>query len=329
MGLEFKDITLYPSECSEINSRDDIKISAELFPNTYLSLPIIAAPMKDVCDGKVAKEMRRLGGYGILHRFCTIEEQVAEFIKADKDCAAAIGVNGDYIERLNALYNSGCRNFCLDVANGWSSKVNDALKYFSHLDNIYFITGNFANPTNIQEVAFLNFLRKRNQVSGMRFGIAGGTACTTLNATGVYYPMAGLILKSAELKAKEDVFEKYSPAIIADGGIREPQDMCKALALGAEFIMMGSTIAKAVESPAKIDALGLKMSKIYHGSASYENQKTYKENPRYIEGRQVLLEYNGETLETILGRFKEGLLSSMSYMNALTLPEFTKKSLKV
>ena len=77
-NLNFDDVHLVPRVVSEIKSRDDIKIKINL-GNLTLTSPIIASPMKDVCDGKVAKEMHRLGGLGIIHRFMSIEDQLKEY----------------------------------------------------------------------------------------------------------------------------------------------------------------------------------------------------------------------------------------------------------
>ena len=119
--------------------------------------------------------------------------------------------------------------------------------------------------------------------------------------------------------------------MIADGGIKEPQDFCKAIACGADAIMMGSLIAATADSPAEIINISgydtgvyMRQFKNYHGSASFEIQQSYKNRPRYVEGRTRMLEYTGQTLEELIIKFTDGLKSSMSYFNALTLDEYRK-----
>ncbi len=106
--------------------------------------------------------------------------------------------------------------------------------------------------------------------------------------------------------------------MIADGGIGEPADMCKAIACGADIVMLGGAIAKTTDSPAELIKKDGVFYKVYHGSASFEIQK----RTRYIEGRTRLLDYEGETLESLIARFCDGLRSSMSYFNARNLEEY-------
>lgn len=144
--------------------------------------------------------------------------------------------------------------------------------------------------------------------------IVHNSACITKNNTGIYHCMASLINECKD----------SGKTIIADGGIREVGDFCKAIALGADMVMMGSVLAKAHESPAELVWKDDRQHKLFHGSASYENQKIYKETPRYIEGKSVLLEYKSESLSSILNSYFEGLRSSMSYCNATNLEEYRK-----
>ena len=272
---------------------------------------MIASPMKDVCDGNIAREMSNLGGLGIIHRFLSIDEQVEEFKKC-KNSICAIGTNGDFIERFYALCNVDCRLFCIDVANGASKIVEDAISQINN-NQIEFIVGNVASKE------CYGWVQSLPNVVAIRVGIAGGEACTTKTATGIYHKMISCISECATVKK--------NTALIADGGIKEPGDMCKAIAYGADVVMMGSVIAATIDSPAELIKRDGKFYKVYHGSASFEIQKEYREKPRYIEGQTRLLEYNNERLENVINRFCDGLRSSMSYFNAKTLDEFRRKTL--
>lgn len=306
---EFSNICLVPRVISTIKSRSDVDTSVKK-DLIKMNLPIIASPMRDVCDGKFANKLIEKGCYAIMHRFCTIEEQVSEFL-CNKNMAAAIGVNGDYIDRFNALYNAGCRVFCIDVANGATTLVKNITENLSDkFNDVKFIVGNVASKE-----AYL-FVSSLPNVTGVRVGIAGGSACTTKNATGVYYPMASLIIECKSVKTD------LMPLIIADGGIKESSDCCKALALGADCVMMGSVLAASTESPAELIKRDKQFYKLYHGSASFEIQKIKNSKPKYIEGRTRLIDYEGESIDQILDRFDDGLRSSMSYFNAYNLEEY-------
>jgi IMP dehydrogenase/GMP reductase len=310
MNLGFDDIALVPRVISTIGSRNDITTKVVFNKSVILNIPIIAAPMKDVCDGKVSTTMQQLGGFGIIHRFMPIEQQVEEW-SISKFAACAVGVNGDSLKRFDALYEAGCRAFCVDVANGANTKSVHMVENIVEPD-VDLIVGNVASKE------CYHFLDEIPNVRAIRVGIAGGCACTTKNATGIGYGMVSSIMECASVKK--------NALLIADGGIREPSDMCKALLVGADMVMLGRCIATTTDSPAEIVKQDGKLFKVYHGSASFEVQKEYRNNPKYIEGRTKFLEYEGESLSDLMTRFSDGLRSSMSYFNARNLEEYRKNA---
>ena len=307
--LGFNDVSLVSRQISTINSRDEIVLSEPLFPSLMVSNPIIASPMKDVCDGLVAKEMQDSGACGIIHRFSSIEQQIIDTLVVENPICA-IGVIGDYLDRFKELYKVGVRYFCIDVANSSTNRVRYIVKQLLDIhSNCQFIVGNVMCKEGV------DFWNDIPEVCAIRVGVAGGSGCTSKNATGMYHPYISLLMECREVTDK---------VLIADGGIKEAQHMCYALAAGADFVMLGSLIAKCKESPAEIVNRDGKQYKLYHGSASYENQSLYKDIPRYIEGKSVLLEYKQETIAQTMQSFLDGLKSSMSYANARTLEEYRK-----
>jgi IMP dehydrogenase len=309
VGLGYKNISLISRQISTIGSRDDINISVEIFPGCILTTPIITAPMKDVCDWKVAKEIRRLGGIGILHRFCSIKEQLEEYRKVATECICAVGLND--FDRIDALYVEGCRYFCLDVANGANLKVKEALEeYNKYFRRPFWIVGNVVSKEGYK------WCQSIKNVWGIRTGVSGGLACSTRSSTGIFHPPVNLLTECSTVKT-------YS-SMIADGGIEKPMDACKAIILGSNAVMLGSLICSTQDSPAEIVERDGKFFKVMHGSSSYDIQKIYKNKPKYIEGKTVLIPYKEETLEELVNRFMQGLRSSMSYFNAKTLDEYRK-----
>lgn len=307
-SLGFDDITLVPRVLSTVESRDDVKTMVKWPNGLKVSIPIIASPMKDVCDGRLAGKMKYLGGMGIIHRFSTIEDQVKEY-SISKDSPCAVGINGDYKERFQALCKAGCSLLCLDVANGGNVRVGEVIEELSQENSsVRFIVGNVCSKECYE------WLTNFSTVIGIRVNVATGAACSTKNATG--------IVRGAISTIKECATVKYDTVLIADGGIREPSDFCKAIAAGADAIMVGAAIANTSDSPAELIRQNKILYKVYHGSASFDIQSSYREKPRYIEGKTTLLEYEGTTLEEMMTKFSDGLRSSMSYFNARNIKEF-------
>ena len=343
-ALVYDDISLVPRVVSEQPHRDG-DTSVE-FCGVKLKYPLIASPMPDVCSGQMAHRLAGVGCMGIIHRFQTIEQQVSEYTYTDtplrKMFACAIGVTGDYQERVRALYEQGCRIFCLDTANGANIMVKKAIQWireFEYEDKIYIIAGNVATREGY------NFLAGCH-VDAVRVGIAGGSQCTTKNKTGVYVPIVTSILECVEererisnsfadgIAGKDTYGKRYEelyaekflklPLIIADGGITEPADVNKALALGADAVMGGRVFVPYDESPAEIVKYEGVLYKKYRGAASFGVQKEYTgENPKFSEGEETLIRYERNvSVMKMVEDYTSGLQSAMSYFNATNLQEF-------
>jgi IMP dehydrogenase/GMP reductase len=308
-SLDYRDVSLVSRQISTISSRDEIDTSVE-FCGRKLTVPIIASPMKDTCDGYMASLMLEHGAFGIIHRFSSVAQQVYEYKQA-KGAGCAIGINGDWEERYEALYDAGCRIFCIDVASGANKNILPNIKRIQQDGDSYIIIG---NTVSAEGFLFLEF----SQVNAVRVGVAGGAGCTTKHATGIFHPMISLVKETYHSRQNHHV------SIIADGGIKEPADFCKSIIFGADVAMFGSLLANTKESPAeKIFEDGKRYTQ-FSGSASERVQQTYKDIPKYIEGRTTLLEYKEETVKELLNRFTEGLKSSMSYFNARNLEEYRR-----
>lgn len=329
-GLEmtefsYSDITLLPRQISTVDSRDDVDTSS-YFAGSKLTLPLLAAPMPDVCDGKMAGLLADYGAYGFIHRFNSIEEQVNEYRIAGKRGGCAVGVKGDFLERFQALYHEGCRSFCIDTANGANLNVKKALEQLKKTsDYVYFTMGNVCTKEAVEWLHDLG-------VYAFRCGIAGGTGCSTRTETGIFRPTASSTLECSGVKnrvKKSDEEGRYEGSylnLIADGSVKLPQDMCKALALGADFVMVGGLLAGCTESPATLETPKYwgkinPYNKIFRGAASAEVQKMASKTPKYIEGVETVINHTGPLIDT-LRRFENGLRSSMSYVNANNLKEY-------
>ena len=316
-ALTYDDIHLVPKQKSTIRHRSEVDTSTK-FCSANLDIPIIAAPMPDVCNGEMASILSGLGALGIIHRFQTIQNRVIEYNYAiaagmtPERIGVAIGLD----EAKNIDLFPSNQIFCIDIANGFSSSIEELVSFIkSEYPGIFIIAGNVASPEGYKFLADLG-------VHAVRVGIAGGSVCETRNETGVYYPMASCVMEIVASKTMVD----NPPLIIADGGIRKPADMCKALALGADAVMCGSIFAGTSESPGEVIKHNGQLVKLYRGAASFSVQQQHKnETPEYNEGNETLVPYKGH-VRKVIQRYKAGLQSSMSYMNARNLDEFRKNA---
>ena len=290
-AYSFNEIGLVPRVVSTLQHRSEADTSVSVFGVT-LSIPLVATPMPDVCNGCLAGTLAHLGAMGIIHRFQTIDDELYEYRLAreiavpafksigndinfdnpekSKNIGCAIGANGDFIQRFEKLFEAGCRIFVIDTANGANTQIEIALTELLHNigyenDECYFIAGAVATREGYKYLADLG-------VSGIRVGIAGGSVCQTRTETGIYYPMASSIMECYDESCKLS----NPPVLISDGGVSTPADMAKTLALGSDIIFAGSMFAGTKESPGSV----LKnkegnLFKIYRGAASFGVQAEY------------------------------------------------------
>lgn len=306
--LCFDDILLLP-QYSEVLSRHSVDLTIPGMPFN----PLVASPMDTVVNSQVAITMAEQGGIAVLHRYNTVAEQVSSFQAcAEKapNTFCAIGVTGDYQERARALYEAGCYNFCIDVAHGHHILMKNALTWVRKHYGVTIMAGNVATLEGFNALADWG-------ADMIRVGIGGGSVCTTRIQTGHGIPTLTSILECAKSDRKA--------LLVADGGIRNSGDIVKALACGADMVMIGFLLAGHKESPGEIIYLDGRPYKEYRGMASSSAQKDWRGKVSVEEGVSTTVPYRGK-LVTTLEVLKAGIRSGCSYSGVATIGELKSKA---
>jgi len=313
-AVSYDDVLLVP-QYSTIESRKNIDIGSDLDENMRLNLPIISSPMDTVTEGEMAETIYKAGGLGIVHRYNTIQEQgaiVSHLSKNNVTVGAAIGISGDYLERAQNLIWSGAKILCLDVAHGHHILMERALNTLRDLyaETIHLMAGNVATLEAFNDLVDWG-------ANSVRCNIGGGSICSTRIQTGHGVPGLQTILDCSVSDRKGK--------IIADGGIKTSGDIVKALAAGADLVMLGSLLAGTDQSPGEIFHSDKQSYKIYRGMASKEAQVDWKGTTNSLEGISTTIPYKGN-VKNILASLKTGIRSGFSYSGARTIEELHSKS---
>ena len=323
-ALTFDDVLLLPRYSNILPSETDISLN--LTKNIKLKIPFLSSAMDTVTESSMAIAMAKSGGIGIIHRNLDIQKQRKEVEKVKRKklfVGAAIGTNTDDLKRAKLLIDSGVDLIVIDITHGNSEKVIKILSKVKKNNKIPICVGNIATA----EAA------KRLFNSGadvIKVGIGPGSICTTRMVAGIGVPQISAIREVRNaLKGKKI-------KIISDGGIKFSGDIAKAIAAGADAIMMGSIFAGTEESPGKKFKIKNKFYKQYRGmgsigamSAGSSNryfQKNYKDKSKFVpEGVDGRVEYKGN-VSKIIYQLKGGLKSSMGYIGAKKLKDIQKNA---
>lgn len=240
-GYTYKDLTIIPSATSRINSRKECDV---YYQDGYL--PIFAAPMSAVVNENNFECFEDADIRPILPTTVSFEKRLQLFLDG-KWCAFSMKEANDLISDVfldsvkSNTYHPISYKICIDVANGHMMKLiglaKDLREFFSENNlKLTIMTGNVANP----EVLKLY----DGVIDFARIGIGGGSGCTTTSNTGIHYPLASLVSDCREFVQKNHLNVK----LIADGGIRNYSDINKALALGADHVMIGGLFTQMIEA---------------------------------------------------------------------------------
>jgi IMP dehydrogenase len=285
----------------------------------------MSANMDTVTGPEMATFMHDKGGIGVLHRFATIEENIEMFRASPSKTFVSVGASPIELERASALRDAGANYFCVDVAHAHAKYVGKMLKDLRAIvGDRCIMAGNVATYAGADYLASCG-------ADIIKVGIGGGSVCSTRIKTGFGVPT----LTSVQMCARAD------RSIVADGGLRTPGDIVKALAFGADFVMIGGMLAGTRPTPGKvITKENGKKVKLYRGMASSEAQQDYMDHLRDLgktndpnwkmpswktaEGVQTEVAYR-EDEEMILADIIGGLRSGMTYAGAIQVRELQRK----
>ena len=333
--LTFDDVLIKPLY-STIKSRLDTDISANLSKNISLNIPIISSNMSSVTESKMAIAMAIEGGVGVLHRFKDPKEiakeiQIVknfkfsknEFENANTDkkgrliVGASIGIRENFIKNTETFLKENIDFIVIDVAHAHSIYVINAIKEIRKEFGKTFdlIVGNIATKEAAKDLSSLD-------ISALKVGIGPGSVCTTRMVAGVGIP---------QLSAINEVYTAIKGSgipIIADGGIKNPADVSKAIAAGANTVMLGNLLAKTHEAAGDtVNIDGVLYKRYAGGSSLSEMKKRFALDKRNLskkitpEGTEGLVKIEGATSD-VLNHITGGLRSALSYTNSKNISEF-------
>ena len=329
-ALTFDDVLLTPKYSEILPS--EVTTNTSLSKNLNLKIPIISSAMDTVTESKMAIAIAKAGGIGVIHRNLDIKSQISEINKVKSKkllVGAAVGAGPLEYKRAEAILKANVDLIVVDTAHGHTKKVGEIIRKIKKLksNKTTLCAGNIATT----EAA--KFLIKLG-AEVIKVGIGPGSICTTRLVAGIGVPQLSAILAVRKGVGRKKV------SIIADGGIKFSGDISKALAAGADAVMIGSLFAGTNESPGKIIKKNGKLFKSFRGmgsigamnkgSADRYFQKKQKDTSKYVpEGVEGLVKYKG-SVEKIIYRLIGGLKSSMGYLgkkkiiNLRNKPKFVK-----
>jgi IMP dehydrogenase len=334
----FDDLLLVPRYSKVVPI--DVKLDTKLTKKIKLNIPVLSAAMDTVTETLMAIELAKLGGMGIIHKNLSINEQkqmVLDVKNAKFDSAeatvdehnrlrvgAAVGVSMDTFDRVKELVDANVDIIAVDSAHGHSKGVIDTIKKMRSLyPNLDIIGGNVVTAQAAIDLIYAG-------ATAIKVGVGPGSICTTRVVSGV-----GV----AQLTAINDVYQvtkQYEVGIIADGGIKQSGDIPKALASGADCVMLGGLLAGTYETPGEILEIDGKKVKNYVGMGSLTAMKKgssdryfqggVKELKKLVpEGIEATVSYKG-SIRDVIYQMMGGTRSGMGYCGCETIEEMKEKA---
>lgn len=315
--LDYSDVLIVP-QFSNVSSRKDVMVDYT---------PIIASNMDGVGTFTMARTLHHHGAYTAIVKYYSVDQWSNFIMSASENCLRhvfiSLGISEeDYIYAVAVANKIRHQtdgliepSFCVDVANGYMDKFYSRVSELREkFDQSLIMAGAIVTPEAVQKL-------EQAGADWIRVGIGNGAVCTTRIKTGVGYPQFSAVHECVQAVDKS--------LIIADGGIQNPGDMCKAVGIGAGYVMIGSMLAGHTEGERPVYTDGDDGSQYveFYGMSSATSQITHSgQVPEYktSEGRTVRIKYKGgveQTMQDLLG----GLRSCCAYVGATRVSELYSK----
>jgi len=307
LSLTYDDISLVPTEVSPLKSRTEASTKRK-FMGIELGVPVVSSPMDTVSGLRMCSELNGLGAMGVLNRFDT---SLGEFTNKGEDYSNIIAVsvslhnNDEVLDRLQ----DRVKVVCIDTANANNIWVLKRCEEIKKRYGFKIMIGNIAHGGTLKDLVNAG-------ADSVRIGIGGGSVCTTSVQTGIGIGQVSSLLNVYYAREKDNL----NIELIADGGIKSPGDVAKAIALGADAVMLGRMLAGTKETPGEVIKYNDQLWKKYRGSASFG----VKMKSEFIEGEETMVPYKGPVQNVVNGIY-DGLRSAMSYMSCSNLEELKGK----
>lgn len=314
-GLSFDDVLLVPRR-SENKSRFDgsIDLSVHLTRRIKLRVPFISAAMDTITDVRMANELNRLGGLGIIHRFMPDSKALTAYRQIKGHCVLTIGLGEKGMNRLvQVMEYDDVKNpdaVHIDVAYAWTPFMVDFVKEIkSRWPDLDVIVGSVATGDAVYELGEAG-------VDAIRVGVGPGSQCSTRIQTGNGVPQLTALMEAH--RASEQL--GHCVSIICDGGVKNPGDCVKALAAGADVIMTGWLFAGTEETPGEVVSIDGQRIKLYRGMSSLGAQKDWKGEAKSVEGEMTHVPYKGKLADVLEG-IVCNVLSGFAYQGVFSIQE--------
>ena len=335
-SYSFDDVLIEPSYSNIIPKEADV--TTRLTKKITLKIPLISAAMDTVTEHEMAIKMALFGGVGAIHKNLSVDLQCKEvskvkkhkvdILKDQKACVddnnnlrvlAAVGTGEDAIQRVEALMKVNVDAIAIDTSHGHSQNVIDTIKEIKKLyPQAEIIAGNIATKDAALALLYAG-------ADTLKVGIGPGSICTTRIVSGIGVPQLSAILEVAQICKTKDSF------LIADGGIKFSGDLVKAIAAGADCVMLGSLLAGTDVTPGEIISIDNKKYKKYRGMGSVEAMKSGSADRYFQKGETNLvpqgvegyIEYKG-VVNDVVTQLLGGLTSAMGYTGNKNIEQMKK-----
>ena len=333
--LDYSDVLIVPLK-NDMRSRKEVNLFSEYnfkySSKKWKGTPIVAANMDGVGTFSMANSMSKMGMVTFITKFASISKWRKNF---DSSYSQYYGVTSGVSKRelnnaINIFKEMSLSWFCIDIANGYSDLILDAIRYVrSELrEDAIIVAGNVVTPDRTEELI-------KEGADIVKVGIGPGSVCTTRIKTGVGYPQLSAVYECSEAA------DAAGGMVMADGGCTCPGDIAKSFVAGADFSMIGGMLAGHSESEQDVVLRSFVTNEMDNGARIVENKlflsfygmssKEAMENNcggmaeyKSSEGRLVTVEYKGDVRDTLLD-ICGGLRSSCTYVGAKSISELSER----